>query len=60
MSTRRTYALTNDPTELERRELEALCFACARPLPEDAAAHRQFCDATCRQRHHRFASGGAL
>jgi hypothetical protein len=50
----RTYALTADPKELERRDCEALCLACARPLPEDAATHRAYCDATCRKRHNRY------
>jgi hypothetical protein len=57
---RRVYALTNDPEELERRHCEALCFACAQPLPEDSASHRMFCDATCRKRYNRYASGGAV
>lgn len=53
MNSRRTYDLTTNPAEMERRAVEFLCFACARPLPEDAAAHRTYCDATCRKRHNR-------
>lgn len=51
---RRVYALTDDPKEMERRAVEFLCLACARPLPEDAATHRTYCDATCRKRHNRY------
>lgn len=51
---RRTYALTTNPQELRRRHSESLCFACAHPLPEDAAFHRMYCDATCRKRYNRY------
>jgi hypothetical protein len=53
----RAYSLTSDLAELQRRAQEALCFACAQPLPEDAAVHRAYCDATCRKRQHRFENG---
>lgn len=51
---RRTYSLTDDPKELQRRAAELLCMACVQPLPEDAAYHRVYCDATCRRRYNRY------
>ncbi|MFD3824165.1 HNH endonuclease [Streptomyces sp. NPDC058625] len=47
--------LTQDPKELNRREQEELCLACAEPLPEDRSGKRTFCNVTCYRRHDRAA-----